>query len=107
MLPWLLLLPLPPSTLPCPHSCGLQLLILICPFPHSALLRRSCVLDLLQSLYAVGYGSVVDSGTTFTYIPSAAFQGLVQMVDKAAKAKGLQRTPGSDPQVCHGRCITC
>lgn len=65
------------------------------------------MLDLLQSLYAVGYGSVVDSGTTFTYIPSAAFQGLVQMVDKAAKAKGLQRTPGSDPQVCHGRCITC
>ena len=53
----------------------------------------------LQSTYAMGYGAVVDSGTTFTYLPTAAFQKFSKAVDEHAISKGLQRTPGSDPQV--------
>ena len=53
---------------------------------------------LLQSAYAVGYGAVVDSGTTFTYLPTAVFGKFSKAVDDFAKSKGLQPSPGSDPQ---------
>lgn len=74
-----------------------------------------------QKLWSQGYGGVLDSGTTFTYFPTAAFNSFVDLVDKAAKAKGLERRQGQDPQVskswvslclcplfCHGAipCLT-
>ena len=53
----------------------------------------------LQSLYGQGYGSVLDSGTTFTYIPTAAFKSFADLVGKAVEKKGAVRRPGPDPQV--------
>ena len=40
----------------------------------------------------------MDSGTTFTYLPSSAFQKFSKAIDDYAKSKGLKSTPGSDPQ---------
>jgi hypothetical protein len=53
----------------------------------------------VQNLYNQGYGGVLDSGTTFTYLPTDAFNKIAQMVGDYAAAKGLQRRPGADPQV--------
>ena len=47
----------------------------------------------------MGHGTVLDSGTTFTYVPSPAYQHLARMIDGYALAGGLTRTPGLDPQV--------
>jgi hypothetical protein len=59
----------------------------------------ACTSPILQNVYAQGYGAVLDSGTTFTYLPTAAFNSFSDLVDKAAKAKGLEKRPGADPQV--------
>ena len=48
---------------------------------------------------------MLDSGTTFSYLPSAAFKAFSTAVGKAAEAKGLKPSPGSDPQV--GSRATC
>ncbi|KAJ9521793.1 hypothetical protein QJQ45_024661 [Haematococcus lacustris] len=48
--------------------------------------------------YAQGYGSVLDSGTTFTYFPTRAFNSFAALICKAAQDKGLQTRPGADPQ---------
>ncbi|EFJ40170.1 hypothetical protein VOLCADRAFT_108309 [Volvox carteri f. nagariensis] len=45
-----------------------------------------------------GYGTVLDSGTTFTYLPSLAFEAMSRAVGQYAEERGLQRTPGADPQ---------
>lgn len=50
-----------------------------------------------KSVYAAGYGAVVDSGTTFGYLPSAAYSAFVEAVVVAAKSKGLNLTDGPDP----------
>lgn len=52
-----------------------------------------------QAVYAVGYGCVLDSGTTFAYLPSAAFTAFATMIKTAAAAAGLVSRPGADPQV--------
>ena len=61
--------------------------------------RTGVYASCLQSTYSLGYGTVVDSGTTFTYLPTAAFQRFSKAVDAYAKSKGLKRTGGGDPQV--------
>eukprot|EP00878_Enallax_costatus_P039744 GHUV01045636.1.p1 GENE.GHUV01045636.1~~GHUV01045636.1.p1 ORF type:complete len:526 (+),score=146.95 GHUV01045636.1:825-2402(+) len=48
--------------------------------------------------YARGYGAVLDSGTTFTYLPTSAFNAFVAMLCEAIRGKGLRRTSGADPQ---------
>ena len=53
----------------------------------------------LQGLYDIGYGTVLDSGTTFTYLPTAAFDQLQQHVSDYALEHGLHSTPGPDPRV--------
>lgn len=53
----------------------------------------------LQSVFDRGYGVVLDSGTTFSYVPTAAFTAFSAAVGKYAESKGLQRTSGADPQV--------
>lgn len=53
----------------------------------------------LQSSWAQGYGCVLDSGTTFTYLPSDAFRALLTMLEQLTAEKGLSRKPGPDPQV--------
>ncbi|KAG1666106.1 hypothetical protein FOA52_010896 [Chlamydomonas sp. UWO 241] len=50
------------------------------------------------STYSVGYGVVMDSGTTFTYLPTRAFKGLSEAVSAAVAKAGLKSTPGADPQ---------
>eukprot|EP00798_Chlamydomonas_sp_ICE-L_P013245 gene13245-19081_t len=47
--------------------------------------------------YAEGYGSVFDSGTTFTYLPTDAFQKISKLIKAVAQEKGLKSAPGSDP----------
>ena len=63
--------------------------------------------------FAVGYGAVFDSGTTFSYLPTAAFAALLAALEAAlaaaargegpggagaaAAAKALRRAPGPDP----------
>ncbi|GAX76326.1 hypothetical protein CEUSTIGMA_g3772.t1 [Chlamydomonas eustigma] len=56
------------------------------------------LLDVDPAAYSVGYGAVVDSGTTFTYLPTAAFKQFSAAVDKFAKSKGLKQAKGEDPQ---------
>lgn len=55
---------------------------------------------LIQGTYERGYGAVLDSGTTFTYLPSAAFVAFRNAVAAAAMHAGLHRAQGADPQVC-------
>jgi hypothetical protein len=52
-----------------------------------------------------GAGVVLDSGTTFTYLPTPAYVAAVAAADGAAAAAGLDRVPGADPafeDVCWG-----
>ena len=49
-------------------------------------------------MYDIGYGTVLDSGTTFTYLPAQAFQQFHQHVTDFALARGLHVTPGPDPK---------
>lgn len=51
---------------------------------------------MLQGLYETGHGTVLDSGTTFTYLPSQAFEQLKTHVSDYALAHGLHSVPGPD-----------
>jgi hypothetical protein len=51
-----------------------------------------------MALFDQGYGSVMDSGTTFTYLPTAVFKAFAGAVEAAVLKKGLKRTAGLDPQ---------
>lgn len=60
---------------------------------------------LLQSKFEEGYGTVLDSGTTFTYLPSEAFKAFKDAVASFALSKGLKSTKGPDPKfydICFG-----
>lgn len=62
-------------------------------------------LDIAKRVFSVGYGTVLDSGTTFTYIPTDAFNVFSEVVSNFAKKKGLSLVPGPDPQyedICFG-----
>lgn len=62
-------------------------------------------LEVPEFVYQQGYGTVLDSGTTFTYLPSPAFTAFLNAVRDHALAKGLQMTDGPDtnfPDVCFG-----
>ena len=54
--------------------------------------------DCAQVTYARGYGTVLDSGTTFTYLPREAFREFQKQVVAAALAKGAHQVPGPDPK---------
>jgi len=60
-----------------------------------------------QSVYRTGYGTVLDSGTTFTYLPSLAFSSFADLVEKAAAKAGLTPRTGPDPQVRACACGVC
>ncbi len=57
------------------------------------------LVDLPQALYQQGYGAVLDSGTTFTYLPTQAFTAFTQEVSKYALAHGLRSVKGPDKNV--------
>ena len=48
--------------------------------------------------FAEGYGTVLDSGTTFTYVPTAVFNNYVSVLD-AAVLGALERVPGPQPSL--------
>jgi len=48
-------------------------------------------------VWAAGHGVVLDSGTTFTYLPRPAHAAFVRAVGGAAAEAGLSRVPGPDP----------
>ncbi|KAG2424657.1 hypothetical protein HXX76_014381 [Chlamydomonas incerta] len=50
------------------------------------------------SVFDRGYGTVLDSGTTFTYLPTDAFKAMAKAVGDYVVKKGLTSTPGADPQ---------
>lgn len=52
-----------------------------------------------QALFHQGYGTVLDSGTTFTYLPSLVFRAFAAAVEKHALSHGLFKVPGPDPTV--------
>ncbi|WIA11327.1 hypothetical protein OEZ85_011450 [Tetradesmus obliquus] len=56
------------------------------------------LLGVAMGEYAQGYGAVLDSGTTFTYLPTAAFNAFLGLLNDALQGKGLHRSSGSDPQ---------
>ena len=49
--------------------------------------------------FATGYGTVLDSGTTFTYVTTPVFESYKRTLDAAALAPEgtLERVPGPDP----------
>jgi len=58
-----------------------------------------------QSEYQQGYGTVLDSGTTFMYLPTLVYKQFIAAVDKAALSSGLGRVAGPDarfPDICYG-----
>jgi hypothetical protein len=58
-----------------------------------------------QALFDQGYGTVLDSGTTFTYLPTPAFRLFSSAVEKYALGKGLKKVAGPDPKyedICFG-----
>ncbi|KAL4433645.1 hypothetical protein ABPG75_000086 [Micractinium tetrahymenae] len=63
------------------------------------------LLPVSQSLFDQGYGTVLDSGTTFTYMPTPVFQAFKIAVESYALSHKLRRVPGPDPQyedICFG-----
>lgn len=59
----------------------------------------------VQKVFEEGYGTVLDSGTTFTYLPSEVFRAFKDAVTTFALSKGLKTTKGPDPKfydVCFG-----
>ncbi len=52
-----------------------------------------------QGAYDEGYGTVLDSGTTFTYLPTAAFVPFLAAVKRFAISRGLHMTTGPDKAV--------
>jgi hypothetical protein len=62
-------------------------------------------LDISSNVFQEGYATVLDSGTTFTYIPTPAFQAFASAVEAYALQHGLVRVRGPDPQyddICFG-----
>ena len=53
----------------------------------------------VQERYEEGYGTVLDSGTTFTYLPTDAFQSFKEAVTAFALEHGLKSVKGPDPKV--------
>ena len=53
----------------------------------------------LQERYEDGYGTVLDSGTTFTYLPTDAFTKFQDAVTTFALEHGLHVVKGPDPKV--------
>lgn len=50
------------------------------------------------SVYKEGYGSVLDSGTTFTLLPTPAFKAVLSEIEAVAEKSGLPKVPGPDPR---------
>ncbi|KAF5836020.1 aspartic peptidase domain-containing protein [Dunaliella salina] len=56
------------------------------------------LVEVPSSTYARGYGCVLDSGTTFLYLPSSAFNLFSKLVKDAAQQSKLPSRSGPDPR---------
>ena len=73
-------------------------LLFLCSLYFTVIVFRNCTPFLVvQGLYDIGHGTVLDSGTTFTYLPSQAYDQLHTRVSSYALAHGLHTVPGPDP----------
>jgi hypothetical protein len=52
-----------------------------------------------QADFGRGYGTVLDSGTTFTYLPTSAYKAFLTALDGAIQPHNLRRATGKDPSV--------
>lgn len=52
-----------------------------------------------QGVFDIGYGVVLDSGTTYTHLPREAYQAFVEALLQHTSAAGLSRVDGPDPTV--------
>lgn len=50
----------------------------------------------MQADFSKGYGSVLDSGTTFTYLPTSAFKAFYAALQQAVQGTNLERAKNSD-----------
>lgn len=53
-------------------------------------------IDVNPQVYTEGYGTVMDSGTTFTYLPTPAYQAILEQITSYVKDKGPVRFINSD-----------
>lgn len=53
-----------------------------------------------QGVFDIGYGVVLDSGTTYTHLPREAYLALVDALLVHTDTAGLARIDGPDPEVC-------
>ena len=67
-----------------------------CPFRLICRASLTVLHITFQGLYGIGHGTVLDSGTTFTYLPSQAFEQLHTHVSDYALSHGLHTLPGPD-----------
>lgn len=79
------------------------------PFYYNVQLNAISVagtpLNVPAGIFQEGYAVVLDSGTTFSYVPTPVFRAFAEAVEKHALARGLRRVRGPDPQyddVCFG-----
>ncbi len=56
-----------------------------------------------QGLFDMGYGVVLDSGTTYTHLPREAYDAFVRLLLQYTNTSGLPRIDGPDPNVCDMR----
>eukprot|EP00899_Mesostigma_viride_P004461 jgi/Mesvir1/14015/Mv21630-RA.2 len=56
--------------------------------------------------FAVGYGTVLDSGTTFSYVPTAVFEPLVQQVRAQIHLPEVEGPDPMYPDICFGNAGT-
>lgn len=57
-------------------------------------------LPTIQAEYSSrGYGTVLDSGTTFSYFPRRVYKAFIQAVTEASLGAGLEKTTGPDSSV--------
>jgi hypothetical protein len=62
----------------------------------------------LQSDFSRGYGAVLDSGTTFTYLPSSAYKAFLTALTAAIQHHPeLKRASGKDPSVSVCTVLSC
>ncbi len=61
----------------------------------------------LQADFSRGYGTVLDSGTTFTYLPTSAYNAFLTALNAAIQPANLKRASGKDPTVSGCPCFVC
>ena len=72
---------------------------LSCPLPPASQTSAPTTLVGVQADFAVGQGTLVDSGTTMGLFPTPAFQAVNATVTSYALSKGLQLVQPPNPEV--------